>query len=224
MDGDRELIDEQIEYYRQRAPEYDATATPPGDPLARYGQELEASLHAFRPGGNVLEIACGTGGWTQRLLRHASAITALDSSLEMIRLARARIRDDPRVRFVEADVFAWEPEDAYDVVVFANWLSHVPPSRFDEFWDLVRRALVPSGRVFLMDEIEDAWRHEEFPQPEELAEHPSAPIVRRTLRDGRAFHVVKVFWNAVELESKLRTLGWECSVHPVGPFFWAVAA
>src|SRR6059036_2050298 len=122
---DRDLIDEQIEYYRQRAPEYDETSTPPGDVLAPFGRRLHAALDAFRPEGDVLEIACGTGGWTEHLLRYASHVTAVDASSEMIRLARSRVDDDPRVEFVEADIFRWVPQAAHDVVFFANWLSHV---------------------------------------------------------------------------------------------------
>lgn len=35
---DRELIDEQIEYYRRTAPEYYEITTPPGDILNAYGE------------------------------------------------------------------------------------------------------------------------------------------------------------------------------------------
>lgn len=55
------LIQEQIEYYRRRAPEYDETSSPPGDPLAVFGREIERALHAFEPTGDVIEIASGTG-------------------------------------------------------------------------------------------------------------------------------------------------------------------
>jgi hypothetical protein len=33
------------------------------------------------------------------------------------------------VEFIEADVFAWEPPRRYDTVLFAFWLTHVPPTR-----------------------------------------------------------------------------------------------
>jgi ubiquinone/menaquinone biosynthesis C-methylase UbiE len=218
MENERDLIDEQIEYYQRRAPEYDETSRPPGDFLAPYGRQIEAALEAFRPDGHVLEIACGTGWWTERLLRHAGRVTAIDSSPEMIRLARERIRDDDRVEFVVADVFRWTPDHEFDVVCFANWLSHVPLSLFEEFWRIVDRALAPRGRVFVADEIEDAWRHD---LPEEFVEDPSVPLVRRTLIDGRTYRVIKVLWNPAELEARLHDIGWNARVHPIGPFFWA---
>jgi demethylmenaquinone methyltransferase/2-methoxy-6-polyprenyl-1,4-benzoquinol methylase len=217
---DESLIQEQIEYYRRRAPEYDVTSSPPGDPLAAYGHDLEAALDRFRPSGRVLEIASGTGAWTRLLLSHASAVTALDSSPEMHELSRRRLGNDPRMRYIEADVFSWEPDGDYDLVFFANWLSHVPPSRFEPFWGTVREALAPEGRVFLVDEIQDAWRYEELFR-EDFVYGPSVPIVRRPLPDGRVFRVVKEFWDPDQLESRLRDLGWSFAIHATGPFCWA---
>jgi len=215
----RRLIEEQIDYYRKRAPEYDATSDPPGDPLAAYWREIEAALDQFRPAGHVLEIASGTGEWTRRLLGHASAITALDSSPEMHDLSRQKLGNNPRVRYIEADVFSWEPDDRYNVVSFSNWLSHVPPESFKPFWALIGRALAPGGRVFFADEVKDAWSNEDLLR-EEFVHGPSVPIVWRPLGDGRRFRVVKVFWDPAELGSTLRDLGWDFRTHTVGPFFW----
>lgn len=217
---ERHLIQEQIEYYRTRAPEYDETSSPPGDPLAPFWQEIEAALDRFAPTGRVLEIASGTGTWTARLLRHATAVTALDSSREMHELSRKKVGDDPRVRYVEADVFSWHPDDDYDVVFFSNWLSHVPPTSFDRFWALIGQALGSEGRIFFVDEVKDAWRNEDLLR-EEVAHGLSMPIVRRRLRDGQTFRVVKVFWDPAELAARLRDLGWDVTVHSTGPFFWA---
>jgi SAM-dependent methyltransferase len=217
--NDEALIKEQIEYYRGRAPEYDETSRPPGDPLAVHAGPLERALDRFRPAGRVLEIASGTGAWTAQLLRHASVVTALDSSSEMHELSRRKLGDDPRVRYLEADVFSWDPDGPYDVVFFANWLSHVPLGRFEGFWRIVRRALAPEGRVFFVDEVRDAWRNEDLLR-EDFPQGPSVPVVRRPLRDGRVFRVVKVFWDPDELKSRLRDLGWTVDVHTTGPFFW----
>lgn len=54
-DGLDGVLAEQVAYYRALAPEYDAGAlTLPG------GNEIAAALDAFRPAGEVLELACGT--------------------------------------------------------------------------------------------------------------------------------------------------------------------
>jgi SAM-dependent methyltransferase len=217
------LVEEQIEYYRGRAPAYDATASSPDTPLASYTRQVEKALDRFRPTGSVLEIASGTGTWTLCLLRHASSVTALDSSREMQDLSRTKTGGDPRVRYLIGDVFSWEPDATYDVVFFANWLSHVPPGRFERFWETVRAALAPQGRVFLTDEIEDARKRDEHLR-EDFAVDSSVPVVNRSLADGRNFQVVKVFWNAHELGAALKAIGWDAAIHPAGPLYWAEAS
>ena len=132
-DGDDELeglLAEQIGSYRALAGEYEDHALDlPG------GEELVSALDASRPEGDVLEIACGPGFWTSRLLRHARTVTALDAASEMLAIASARIEGE-RARFIHADVFSWRPDRHYDVVCFGFWLSHMPAERFGAFWSL----------------------------------------------------------------------------------------
>jgi 2-polyprenyl-3-methyl-5-hydroxy-6-metoxy-1,4-benzoquinol methylase len=167
------LLAEQVAYYRARAEEYEAhSLQAPGE------LELDAALDSFRPAGRVLELACGPGRWTERLLRHAASVTAVDAAPEMLAIASARI-DDERVRFVQGDLFNWTTDRRYDVVFFGFWLSHVPLERFDSFWSLVADCLAPRGRVFFVD---DAYR-----TPDELIEGESSSTIRRRLGDGRAY-------------------------------------
>ena len=205
-DGLGPLLAEQIAYYRARAPEYlvDGLELPGG-------RELEAALDAFRPTGDVLELACGPGVWTPQLLRHAGTVTAVDAAPEMLAIAAARVGDG--VRFVCADLFGWEPDRRYDVVFFGFWLSHVPLERFAAFWALVDDCLVPGGRVFFAD---DAYR-----TPDELVEGAASSTIRRRIGDGTAYRAVKVPHTTRELEARLDRLGWDIEVtQTVGPFFW----
>jgi trans-aconitate methyltransferase len=201
------LLAEQVAYYRAIAAEYDDHALrEPG------GDELLAAFDSFGPTGQVLELACGSGLWTQELLRHADAITAVDASPEMVAIASSRL-DDHRVRFVQADIFAWRPRRRYDVVFFSFWLSHVPLERFEAFWSLVAECLEPHGRVFFVD---DAYR-----TPEELIEGEGSSTIQRRANDGTAFRAVKVPHRAADLERRLSALGWRIPVSTTsGPFFW----
>ena len=152
-----QLLAEQRAYYSALAPEYlDQGLDLPG------GAELADALDAFRPAGSVLELACGPGVWTRQLLRHASDVTAVDASKEMLAIAARSVPGGAPVRFVQADLFAWEPDRRYDVVFMGFWLSHVPAERFESFLDRVAAALAPGGRVFFAD---DGYR-----APDELIE------------------------------------------------------
>ncbi len=202
------LLAEQSAYYRAIAPEYEAGALElPG------GEELEAALDAFAPSGDVLELACGPGRWTGQLLRHVESVTAVDGSSEMLTIAAERVGGDPRVRFVNADLFEWRPDRAHDVVFFGFWLSHVPPARFDSFWSMVGECLRPGGRVFFVDDG--------YITADERIEGEPRTTIRRRLSDGRDFRVVKVAQDPTELEQRLTGLGWEIAVtQTAGPFYW----
>lgn len=208
------LIDEQVAYYRARAPEYRETAISElaTGVLATAHREMLAALDAFRPAGDVLEMACGPGIWTPQLLRHASSVTAVDAAPEMLAIAEGEIRDD-RVRFIRANLFEWEPDRRYDVVFFGFWLSHVPLERFASFWSTVAASLQPGGRVAFVD---DGYR-----TADELIEGERSSTIRRHLRNGTAFRAVKVPHTPEDLQRRLAGLGWNITVTRLsGPFFW----
>jgi demethylmenaquinone methyltransferase/2-methoxy-6-polyprenyl-1,4-benzoquinol methylase len=151
------------------------------EPAAR---DLATALDEFRPAGDVLDLACGPGTWTQQLLRHAATVTALDAAPEMLARAQARIGEG-RVRFVPANVFEWTPELKYDLVFFGFWLSHVPPERLDTFWTLVRTCLKPNGRVFFIDD--NARTPGGAGLRRSLVRHPAPPQERHSPPHSESF-------------------------------------
>jgi len=208
------LLAEQRAYYRAVAPAFSDLGVPgvAESDVRAASEELSAALAAFAATGDVLELACGPGTWTEALLPQATSLTAVDAAPEMLALARARITD-PRVRFVEADIFDWTPDRRYDSVFFGFWLSHVPIDRFESFWSTVGAALKPGGRVLFVD---DGYRTEE-----ELIEGPNSSTISRTVADGTAYRLVKVPHAPAELEAELRRLGWDIAVKATsGPFYW----
>ena len=56
--------------------------------------EAVAALAAPAPGARVLEIGCGTGAVTERLVARGARVTALDQNPEMMEGARARLAHD----------------------------------------------------------------------------------------------------------------------------------
>ena len=222
---EQRVIAEQVAYYRARAPEYDDWFFRRGeyDHGARWNRrwrdevgELRRALDAARPAGRVLELACGTGLWTERLAPHAAELTCVDASPEVIARNRKRV-GAARVDYVCADLFTWRPPRRYDFVFFGFWLSHVPAGAFLPFWSLVARALAPGGRVFFVDS-------RNHPAAREAAYAGRAPAVRpsrsrRRLRDGREFEIAKIFHRPDELEAQLRALGWRAVVRGTRTFF-----
>ncbi len=221
-----DLLQEQIAYYRARAPEYDEWFQRTGmydlgpvtnDLWRRDVEQVEGALDAFAPTGRVLELACGTGWWTHAVARHASSLTCVDASPEVIERARLRA---PDARFVVADLFTWEPDQRYDVVFFSFWLSHVPADQLKAFWSMVDRALEPGGRVFFMDNLNKPIAAvdgaAEFLQKDDRPDG----IITRKLNDGREFRAVKIYYQPDELVARLDGLGWDVQVHSTEAFFY----
>ncbi len=219
--GDDGLLREQIEYYRQRAAEYEDWYERRG----RYdrGEEhraawrtelavLERALLAQAPFGSTLELACGTGHWTALLAPHATHVTAVDAAPEALAIAR-EVVPSGLTDLVVSDVFAWQPHRRYDFIFFGFWLSHVPEARFEPFWRLVEDALAPSGRVCFADSLHTTESSAVDHRPDRSG------AVERRLNDGREFRVVKVFYEPAVLERRLHSLGWHGTVGISGRFF-----
>jgi SAM-dependent methyltransferase len=215
--ADRDLIDAQIAYYRARAREYDATSpSPDGDPFAASATVTREALRAFAPRGRVIELAAGTGQWTGTLADFADELVVTDSSPEMLEINRAKTGQRENVTYRVADGLSLPPTHDHDVAFFGFFLSHVPPSQFEPFWSVLAGLLRPGGRVFFVDEGPHVlWREDWIDE--------GAGIVRRPLSDGTSFRAVKALWRADELEARLRTIGWDASVHEATPFYWGTA-
>jgi len=213
------IIAEQIAYYRARAPEYDQWFQREGDfdngpdGNAQWFAEiasLDRALDEFSANGAILELASGTGWWTERLSRYTTDLTCVDASAETIEIAHGRA---PDARFIQADILDWEPDRRYDIVFFSFWLSHVPATRFDSFWSLVDRALASEGRVFFIDNYyEGRGGYQQPGDPDR--------IVTRRLNDGREFQAVKNNYEPSALAEGLGGLGWTAEVATTGSFFY----
>ncbi|MEQ1761364.1 MAG: methyltransferase domain-containing protein [Vicinamibacterales bacterium] len=221
--GDTRILREQLEYYGARAGEYDEWWLRQGrydhgaalnDQWRDEGQSIARALTEFQAAGRVLELACGTGIWTEQLARTAATVVAVDGSSEVLAVNRRRVLS-PHVSYVQADLFEWRPTEQFDAVFFSFWLSHVPPERFEDFWRLVERCLAPGGRVFFADsrrEPSSTARDHRLPGPE-------ATTLQRRLNDGREYQIYKVFYDAPALTDQLRTLGWDFVIHQTPHYF-----
>lgn len=232
-----DLITEQIAYYRARAPEYE-------DWWERRGQydfgpednaswraqmaEARAELDRRAPFGNVLELAAGTGLFTEQLARQGESVTAVDASPEALALNRQRLQHAgliDRVAYVEADLFAWRPERQYDTLFFGFWLSHVPDDRWQAFWSVVSDALAPGGRVFLIDNAKATAAELERAGIQVDLDDDVVTFKNSSVDYKAGVAVVKRGWTAEQLTAELTKLGWAATVDVTGwAFIWAAAS
>jgi ribosomal protein S18 acetylase RimI-like enzyme len=216
------LMAEQIRYYEDRAPVYDELWYREG----RYDRGAGFNEHWFREtaaleaavpdttGLRVLELACGTGLWTRHLAPNAARLVAVDASPAMLERNREAVAD-PRVEYVEADLFTWSPQgETFDLIAFGFFLSHVPPERMAVFWTGLRDWLAPGGRVWFCDDVYGPDRPYSGDSVEGL---PMANT--RSFDTDTEYRIVKLFWHPRDLEARLAELGWDAEVRTTGEHF-----
>jgi SAM-dependent methyltransferase len=140
------------EYYQRRAPEYEQVYY--RDDRVRQGEleTIAAAMSQALAGRRVLEIACGTGYWTERLAPVARHIVATDVAPGMLALAQAKGLAPDRVDFLHGDAYALDRVPGmFDAALAMFWFSHVPRGRIAAFLDGLNARLGPGAVVFLGD-------------------------------------------------------------------------
>src|ERR1700681_4926958 len=96
--------DNLMSYYAARAAEYDDVYRKPErqDDI----RSLRALLRELLSGHSVLEIACGTGFWTEEIAVTASHIRATDVNDSVLEIASDRLRRCQNVTIDRDDAFA----------------------------------------------------------------------------------------------------------------------
>ncbi|WP_322998887.1 trans-aconitate 2-methyltransferase [Castellaniella sp.] len=90
------------------------------------------------------DLGCGPGNSTEILLHHYpdAAITGIDTSTGMLAAARERL---PGLRFQQADIARWQPDEPYDLIL-ANASLQWIPDHAALFPELIRH-LTPGGSL-----------------------------------------------------------------------------
>lgn len=218
-----DLVAEQIEYYRARAPWYDDWWYRRGRYADRGVEEHAAELRWLfedldewirtTAPSDVLEIAAGTGELTRRIAPHVPRMMVLDSAPETLEINRGKLGADAEgVEFVVADVFAWEPPRVFDAAVFGFWISHVPRDRWDDFWATVRAALRRGGHIWFLDNLAPPEAQTSRLLRGDGVIDQETDVHVRDLPDGREFRAVKRFHDPAELERDLEQKGFDVTV------------
>jgi ubiquinone/menaquinone biosynthesis C-methylase UbiE len=204
----RETLDEQIAFYRARAPEYDQS----WETLQEL-QLVKQVLRSMGPFAEAVELAPGRGLWTRELVQICGSITAIDASPEMIALNRQSVASD-RVTYQVHDLFRWEPDKEYDLLFAGFWLSHVPPDTMDAFLTKVGRAVRRSGTVMFVDQCNDI--------PDDPQGENEGILQRRRVANGRTFTIIKVYYHPGLLGAALEQFGFDVEARRVADSFFSI--
>lgn len=186
------------EYYQQRAGEYDAVYSKPER------QQDQAELRQLLPplvaGCHVLEIAAGTGYWTQVIAAAAASVTATDLNPETLAVAEARDYGQAAVRLRTADAYRLDlVPGEFDLVFCGFWWSHIRRADIGRFMAGVGRRVVPGTKLVLLDN-----RYVPGSNHPTTRTGPDGDTYQdRRLRDGREYEVLKNFPDRARLAADL---------------------
>ncbi len=159
-------------------------------------------LPHLSPRARVLDLCCGTGEITARLLRAGLRVTGVDRSQAMLAYARQRA---PRARFLKADMreFCPEPGSFAAVVCVYNSLPHLTSTRqLQAVFRMVARALAPGGRFVFDLYPEEAYSHGW------RGVRPADGCVLAARYDAQtARAVTQIYWEGGSAELRIRCYG-----------------
>jgi ubiquinone/menaquinone biosynthesis C-methylase UbiE len=201
-------------YYSKRAQEYEKIYCKP-----ERQHELEwlrGRIPKIFKGRSVLEIACGTGYWTQFIARAARKVHACDINDSVLEIAREKPIAPGKVDFFKADAITLEGVPRGCDAAFAGfWWSHVKKSGIGQFVSNLSGVLAPGSVVAILDNT--------------YAEGSSTPVSRRdaegntyqmrNLANGEAYEVLKNFPTAGELREAVASVAREARLESL-QYYW----
>lgn len=137
-----------ISYYRQRAGEYENIYLKPE--RQNDLNAATAALQSLFARKKVLEIACGTGYWTQKIAETATSILATDINERVIDIARGKVYKN-KVDFQVADFYSLNPPKKFDCLFGGFIWSHIPLQELDTFIAKTAGLVAPGGTLVFLD-------------------------------------------------------------------------
>jgi demethylmenaquinone methyltransferase/2-methoxy-6-polyprenyl-1,4-benzoquinol methylase len=138
-----------VSYYKDRALEYEKIYSKP-----ERQEDLKSStaiLQKIFANKQVLEIACGTGYWTERIAEKATSVLATDINETVIEVAKTKGLSTEQVSFEIADIYNFPAHDKFECLFGGFIWSHVLLQNLDEFLSTVNRLVKPGGTIVFMD-------------------------------------------------------------------------
>ncbi|MFD0694004.1 methyltransferase domain-containing protein [Paenibacillus sp. GCM10027628] len=216
LDQDKQTLQD---YYGARVDEYERIYKRE-DPDYQQGLTMlaQAMTNVVR-GQRVLEVACGTGYWTQYAAEAADHIVGVDIRPEVLQIAKSKPWPANKVSFCVGDAYRLEQvEGSFDCGVANFWFSHVPRNRIDEFLEGFHRRLGAGAEVFLGDNVYVPGRGGELIRKDDCED----TYKRRELADGSQHEIIKNYFSYEELKDIFKPYAKHLNIF-VGSSFWYVS-
>ena len=205
------------EYYRARAAEYDRVYEKPErqSDISR----IRTWLPCVLAGRRVLEVAAGTGYWTDAYADSAASVSATDVNIDTLQIARARRTWPSTVRIEEADAFDLQSlHGPFDAGFVGFFWSHVPLDVLDRFLiGLADRLEDGATLVFVDNRYIEGSNHSVT-----RTDVDGNTYQQRELVDGSSWEVLKNFSTPEQIEHRLAPISHSVRIDQLDCYWTAV--
>jgi demethylmenaquinone methyltransferase/2-methoxy-6-polyprenyl-1,4-benzoquinol methylase len=209
--------DDLINYYARRAKEYDSIYAKPE--RQQHLTMLEQHLRNLLRGHDILELACGTGYWTEVLSPVASSILATDINKEVLAIAEQRTYSKDNVRFANADINDLATiQGEFSAVLAAFFWSHVQKQTLSTFLSDLHKEIAPRTLVVFIDNL----YVEESSTPIAATDSEGNTYQDRVLSDGSRYRVLKNFPSAEEIRGAIGDSGVDVDIRLL-TYYWCAS-
>jgi tRNA (cmo5U34)-methyltransferase len=126
--------------------------------MPRYEEMMQALVDALpfhrRERLKIIDLGCGTGNLSQRLISSYpnAHITCIDMAENMLKMAKAKLKNNRNVAFWLCDIRDFNYKGKYDVIAASMVLHHIEGKDKPKFYRKLYKALLKGG-VFLCSDI-----------------------------------------------------------------------
>lgn len=127
--------------------------------LGRINRVYDRLVESIKPGYSVLDIGCGTGNLTVRILGKGAKVVGIDVNPDMIRIAKQKIeksgfQDSAEFREEGVSELSSESDSEFDAVVSGLCFSELSNDERKFALKQIYRILKPGGLLLLADETQ----------------------------------------------------------------------
>ncbi|HPR01066.1 MAG TPA: methyltransferase domain-containing protein [Saprospiraceae bacterium] len=195
-------------YYNDRAREYDKVYEIPDEQ-----EDLLKSAVLFQnifADKSVLEIACGTGYWTEKISKTANSIFATDINEIVIDIARTR-KFNSNVVFQVADMNCLSIDKKFDGLFGGFIWSHILLQDLDNFLLRLKGLLNENAKIAFIDSKQVEGTNHDRKRITRIDQYGNT-FQTRTLENGTTHEVLKNFPSKQFLTDKLLQISTEVEI------------
>ena len=204
---------DQIQYYSQRAKEYEKIYTLPE--RQKNLSEIAELLKAKFSKREVFEIACGTGYWTQFISESAKSVFSTDINTSVLDIARSKKYSCP-VMFQKSDLFNLSFIDQTFNSGFAGFIwSHIHKQKLPVFIVQFLSKISRDGMVVFLDNLFVEGSSTPLDQMDQFGN----TYQNRKLENGDKFTIIKNYPTDSEIENLISPVGENINIKKLD-YFW----